>query len=150
MSTAEQAELIRTPKKRRGRPSSIERTRLLAVVGRNMADMTMAATYLDPGLKAELSPQVKEGQLSMTLLAYIGRFPREQQREMLERLRPLGARAAKRYVECQTRPPDEAVIATRLLSWLGREFPGVDRHMIVSALDLAAIVARADEEEGPR
>jgi hypothetical protein len=77
----------------------------------------------------------------LTVLAYAARFPHDEQPEMFELFRKIGARAAKRYVECVMRPPTSETIAVRLLAWLDREFPPVARSLKCEALELALAAA---------
>src|SRR5262249_26300000 len=99
----------RIPTKKRGRPKqelSKRREMAKALGSRNAADMASAVLAgLDPELREELLPLAGGKKTTSTILGYVARFPLEKQRAMFNKLNRLGARAAKRYVECLTRPP---------------------------------------------
>jgi hypothetical protein len=141
---------LRNPTQKRGRPPSATRRRALAVphgqVPRNRIDMAHAARRLDPTLAAELGELLERGETTLTVLAYVARFPREQQREAFEHLQGLGSRGAKRFVECVTRPPTVPAMSARILQWVRREFPPVDSCEIAEACRLAA--SRLEEPRG--
>jgi hypothetical protein len=109
---------------------------------------------IDDPLKAELLKLATEGKTTVTVLAYVARFPSDQQREMFEVLNELGSRGAKRYVECLTCPPSESDMAMRIIRWVGREFPSIASQQTAEALRLAALALEqepdeADGQEGP-
>ena len=136
----------RNPTKKRGRPKKAIRVReyMTGVCGsRNKADMISAIDHgLSEELQAELMPLANAGKLSTTILAYVGRFPPERQREMFTLFNRLGARGAKRYVECLTRPPTDAQAAERMVGWATREFPALTFEQLADALRLASHVVR--------
>jgi hypothetical protein len=100
--------------------------------------MSRAASRLDPTLAAELAKLLERGETTLTVLAYVARFPKAQQREAFEHLQGLGARGAKRFVECVTRPPTVPTMAERIARWARREFPPVNASEIAEACRLAA------------
>jgi hypothetical protein len=123
-------------------PPSATSHRALAVphgqAPRNQIDMTRAARRLDSALAAELGELLAGGETTLTVLAYVARFPKDQQREAFEHLQPLGARGAKRFVECVTHPPTVPTMAERIARWVRREFPPVDPSEVAEACRLAA------------
>jgi hypothetical protein len=132
----------RNPTKTVGRPPSATSRRALAVphgdVPRNQIDLTRAASRLDPTLAAELGELLERGETTLTVLAYLARFPRHRQRAAFVDLQALGARGAKRLVECVSRPPTVPVMAERIVRWVRREFPPVDPSEVAAACRLAA------------
>jgi hypothetical protein len=100
--------------------------------------MSRAASRLDPTLAAELAELLERGETTLTVLAYLARFPRDRQRAAFDGLQALGARGAKRLVECVTRPPTVPVMAERIIRWVRREFPPVDPREVAAACRLAA------------
>jgi hypothetical protein len=74
------------------------------------------------------------GKTTLTVLAYVARFPEGQQRAMFEKLNRLGSRGAKRYVECLTRPPTAEQIGRRVARWVSREFPALPIDQVVEGV----------------
>jgi len=105
---------------------------------------------LVPELKAEVLPLAANKRGMLTILAYVARFAEGTQREAYEVLGPLGARGAKRFVECNIKPPTVEDMVRRISGWLTREFPPrvVDMEDLASACKLVAenLLAR---QEGP-
>jgi hypothetical protein len=142
----------RNPTKKRGRPKkefSVRKYMTRQMGSRNQGDMIASTCRgLAEDLREELLPQADQGgKINLTMLAYLARFPHEEQREMLELFKALGARGAKRYVECLTRPPSPEEMAKRILRWVTREFPSVPPEDLTRALELVTIVAK-DELAG--
>lgn len=137
----------RNPTKKRGCPPKELSTRkhMTDMLGtRNKADMTMAVVHgLAEDLKDELSAMADRKETSLTVLAYVARFPHEQQREMFETLNRLGARGAKRYVECLTRPPTIEQMGERIARWLAKEFPSLSFEKMVAGCQKAADLLKA-------
>jgi hypothetical protein len=106
---------------------------------RNRADM-MAAMLR--GLSDDLWPEAERalgaGKGSLTILGYVARFPPDEQRRMYELFQELGARGAKRYVECLANPPSPAAMAQRVKRWIAREFPTSEGSELAAALRIAA------------
>jgi hypothetical protein len=146
--TASADSALRNPTKKRGRPLSATSRRALAVphgqTPRNRIDMARAARRLDPTRAAELTELLERGETTLTVLAYVARFPKDQQWEAFEHLQGLGARGAKRFVECVTRPPTVPAMAERIVRWARREFPPVDPSEVAEACRLAA--SRLEEQ----
>jgi hypothetical protein len=139
--------IVRNPTKKRGRPKK-ETSAHKAMAGlcgaRNGADMLSAVLHGMPkDLQAELLPLADRKEVSVTVLAYVARFPPDQQREMFEVLRPLGARGAKRYVECLTRPPSAMQMGHRIARWAVREFPSLTFDDIAAGLRKALVYLEA-------
>lgn len=141
----------RNPTKKRGRPPKEYNRHAFAKIigtGRNMADMVHAVVRgLEPSLQDELLPLADVGKTTMTVLAYVARYPYAEQRAMFEELNALGSRGAKRYVECLTRPPTTVAIAQRILRWITREFPSLSRKDVALGLRVAAVALLMDESE---
>lgn len=131
---------VRIPNKKRGRPSGPTAYKImLDRYGRNQADMLSAVSdRLAPDLRDELFELVDRNKTSLTTLAYVARFPHTHQRQAFDKLNGMGARAAKRYVECVAKPPEVQEIARRIVRFVAREFPPVDTADIVAALRDAA------------
>ena len=139
--------ICRTPTKKRGRPkkeATIRERMMVCCPTRNNADMVIAvADHLDKDLWAEVAPLADRKEVSMTVLAYVARFPQNQQREMFKVLRKLGARGAKRYVECLTRPPSAMQMGHRIARWAVREFPSLTFDDIAAGLRKALVCLEA-------
>ena len=106
---------------------------------RNNADMhTAVGRFMEPSLRDELLQAVTRGETTMTVLAYVARFPHDEQRLAFERLNPLGARGAKRWMENMLRPPSSDKVVSSVLAFLAREFPAVEVETLEAALVDAA------------
>jgi hypothetical protein len=149
---AAQANNGRNPTKKRGRPKkTVNRHGLGKMVGgtRHTADMINAVNHrLAPELQ-HLVELADEGKTTLGVLAYVARFPPDQQGRMFDVLNPLGTRGAKRYVECLTKPPTDRDVAHRLLGWLAREFPAVPDSVIEDGLKRALAAWRVATEQEP-
>ena len=143
----------RNPTKKRGRPPHPLgglRKYLTGVVGsRNRADMVMMCKGLAPDLHDELMSKASWGRKKGTettvgVVAYLARLPHAEQREAFEMFKQMGARFAKRYVECLNRPPSVNQMVKRIVRWLTTEFPPgpVDYRLLEIALDQVGSIVR--------
>ena len=151
MSEDTEAKLISSEsEQKRGRPRDEERRDAIAICGnRNSADMWLSVSRgLNPKLEKKLMAMVAEGKTTMTVLAYLAKFPHDQQEERFKVLNLLGARGAKRYVECLTKPPSVTDMARRIHLWVFREFPCVPPEDVTAALRLTAAVFEEVEGNG--
>jgi hypothetical protein len=141
-------------KRKRGRPKADPpsfRQHQLSNGGqpRNQVDIFQAILErMDDDLRRELLTLVDQKKSSLTVVQYVARFPREQQREAFDHLNRLGARGAKRYVECLRRRPSVAEMAMRIRRWARREFPHLSDHELALALAKASIDAKRSEDQG--
>lgn len=140
-------ELGRNPTKRRGRPPVMSETRDQQARAfrwpRNQLDAHRAVMLnVDRDFARELLQLVDEKKTTMTVVQQVARFPREDQRAAFALLNRLGARAAKRWVECQINPPTREQMAGRLVAWARREFPTATVDDLTAAF---RHVARAGE-----
>jgi len=142
----------RIPNKKRGRPRTLTGyKRLKAICGaRNGADMIGSCMRLHPEHSAAWLQCADKREISMTALAYLARFSHERQVELFDTFRTLGARGAKRYVECLTRPPTPEQIAERILNWIGHEFPSVACEKVGEGLEIAAVSVKTAAERHRR
>lgn len=136
---------VRNPKKKRGRPPGGAVHRSIAnKFGKNQADLITAVTRrLADGLQGHVDEADADPAL-LQVLAAVARFPEARQPAMLAKLRGMGARAAKRYAECLSSPPDEARVARAVLKFVAREFPPVPAATVAAAL--RALADRLDPE----
>ncbi|HUY32864.1 MAG TPA: hypothetical protein VMV69_08790 [Pirellulales bacterium] len=136
---------VRNPNKKRGRPRGTNGARKFwqdssRRAGRNYADMLSAIVHgiADKDLKSELLRLADTGDTTLTTLAYVARFPHDRQRDAFNMLNGMGARAAKRWVECVENPPGVQKIANVVAMFLAREFPPVEHATLAEALRLLA------------
>jgi hypothetical protein len=116
---------------------------------RNKADMSIAVMHgLAPAIRDELLARADRGEVSMTTLAYLARLVPAEQVVLAEHFVKNGARGSKRFIECLTRPPDEAAIAKRVLGFVAREYPAgpVAPRLVAAALHRAARAIEAVED----
>jgi hypothetical protein len=131
---------VRNPSKKPGRPKLkfTANKHIEATCGsRNVADMAMAVVRrLDKDLYETVRPLLAARATTLTVLAYVARYPHDQQAEVFLMLNRLGSRGAKRFVECSTRPPSATTIAEKIVTFVNREFPGVHPDLIAEALGM--------------
>jgi hypothetical protein len=159
---ATDANNARNPKKKRGRPklaTTFYKTFVSILHKRNQVDMieSFRRGCRDEELSRELLALADAKKTTATVLAYVARFPADQQRTAFEMLNKLGSRAAKRYVECHTSPPSPQQMEERLYALVLREFPlgPVNPQRLAMACvgvadrlyRIAETAAKQDEEE---
>jgi hypothetical protein len=103
--------------------------RIQAAGNDELADEIMAALHRDANSGSSRDRTWLSG------VEYVARFAPDQQSEAWELLQKRGVRWLKRYVENQRSPKNAADLAVNIAVYLDREFPGVERDVMLEALE---------------
>ena len=100
---------------------------------------TISATRnLIPEIREDLAAQAVAGTTTRAVVKAVASFAPSQQREAFTLMNSIGARAAKRWIQCQRNPPTCERMADRIVQGAAREFPAVPLGDLAQALLLAS------------